>query len=90
LHRDIKLANIYLTSTNLDEADIRLGDFGVAKELIGDLTKTKCGTPLYEAPEIREGEHGFGVDVWSLGVCFYEMMVGPNPFRLAKTIDELQ
>jgi serine/threonine protein kinase len=32
LHRDIKPDNIYLSSTNLDVAVLKLADFGLSKE----------------------------------------------------------
>jgi NIMA (never in mitosis gene a)-related kinase 2 len=45
LHRDIKPANILLDS----EQNIKMGDFGLAKELSspGQLAKTNVGTPYY-------------------------------------------
>jgi cGMP-dependent protein kinase len=44
-------------------------------------TYTIIGTPHYMAPEILEGK-GYTslVDLWSLGVCFYEFMCGYLPF----------
>lgn len=51
MHRDIKLANIFLTSDDIQTANVKLGDFGLAT--YSNLAKTQCGSPLYEAPEIR-------------------------------------
>merc|ERR1712080_749199 len=40
------------------------------------------GTPDYLAPEILlEHGHGFPVDMWALGVCFYEFVTGVPPFN---------
>lgn len=40
------------------------------------------GTPDYLAPELllRKG-HDFAVDIWALGVCFYEFVTGIPPFN---------
>jgi 5'-AMP-activated protein kinase, catalytic alpha subunit len=50
----------------------------------------QCGTPAYIAPEILKdkGYKGFGVDVWSLGVCLYAMLFGTVPFK-ANNMSEL-
>ncbi|CAG0919587.1 unnamed protein product [Notodromas monacha] len=40
------------------------------------------GTPDYLAPELLlRQEHGKAVDWWSLGVCYYEFLVGIPPFN---------
>ena len=50
----------------------------------------QCGTPAYIAPEILKdkGYNGFGVDIWSLGVCLYAMIFGTVPFK-ANNMSEL-
>ena len=53
LHRDIKLENIFITQ---DETVAKIGDFGLAKVIEEDTTKTQCGTPDYMAPEVLEGK----------------------------------
>mmetsp|Transcript_55415 Transcript_55415/g.161801 ORF Transcript_55415/g.161801 Transcript_55415/m.161801 type:complete len:910 (+) Transcript_55415:29-2758(+) len=81
IHRDLKLGNLFL------DADVRLkvGDFGLAAQLEHDSEKrrTICGTPNYIAPEILEGKHGhsYEVDIWSLGVILYTMVIGRPPFE---------
>lgn len=87
LHRDLKAANVFLTSRNL----IKVGDFGISKmlEKNGGLASTTIGTPYYLAPEVINGEpYGLKADVWSLGVLLYEMMALRKPFE-ATTLPSL-
>ncbi|ODQ55531.1 kinase-like protein [Saitoella complicata NRRL Y-17804] len=80
IHRDLKCANILLTHTG----SIQLCDFGVAAPLTSSQSKrsTFVGTPYWMAPEvIREGEwYDVKADIWSAGVCVYEMATGNPPF----------
>lgn len=43
---------------------------------------TLCGTLDYLPPEMVEGRvHTENVDVWSLGILLYELIVGKPPFE---------
>lgn len=81
IHRDLKLGNLFIS----EEGEIKLGDFGLAAKLEFDNDKryTVCGTPNYIAPEILENKngHSYGVDIWSLGVIVYTLVVGKPPFE---------
>ena len=65
--------------------ELKLGDFGLATKLEfeGERKRTICGTPNYIAPEILEGKHGhsYEVDIWSLGVIVYTLLIGKPPFE---------
>lgn len=65
--------------------EIKLGDFGLATKLEfeGEKKRTICGTPNYIAPEILDGRtgHSYEVDIWSLGVIIYTLLIGKPPFE---------
>ncbi|UJR13676.1 hypothetical protein I4U23_000688 [Adineta vaga] len=80
VHRDLKLQNFILD----ENEDIVIIDFGLSNSLDekGFLT-TQCGSPAYAAPEIfSHQEYGPSVDVWSIGVNMYAMLVGKLPFKV--------
>jgi|TARA_B100000780_G_C21008475_1_gene403736 polo-like kinase 1 len=81
IHRDLKLGNLFLN----DKMQIKLGDFGLATKLDfdGEKKRTICGTPNYIAPEVLEGRagHSYEVDIWSLGVIVYTLIIGKPPFE---------
>jgi serine/threonine protein kinase len=83
IYRDLKPENILMDK----EGHIKVTDFGLSKILddMNDKVFTLCGTPQYIAPEVlyKKG-YDKGVDWWSLGCIFYEMLTGLLPFRIPK------
>ena len=81
VHRDIKPENILMTS-NEDNADIRLLDFGLGKILgPGEFCHEPFGTLSYVAPEVLcEQPYNKAVDLWSVGVTTYLLLCGFLPF----------
>ncbi|CAK4231660.1 unnamed protein product [Aphanomyces euteiches] len=81
VHRDLKPENLLLTSKK-DDAYIKIGDFGFAKQDFNAGLTTACGTPGYVAPEILKGEaYGKSVDIWSIGVITFILLCGYPPFH---------
>ncbi len=82
IHIDLKLGNLFIT----DKMEIKVGDFGFATKLDfeGERKRTVCGTPNYIAPEILDGKqgHSYEVDIWSLGVIIYTLIIGKPLLRL--------
>ncbi len=83
VHRDLKPENLLLVSKN-DDINVKIANFGLAARVSSKLRlKNQCGTPGYEAPEIIcKTEYGTPVDMWSLGVICYILLVGYPPFPL--------
>jgi len=81
IHRDMKLGNLFLN----EKMEIKIGDFGLATKLEfeGEKKRTICGTPNYIAPEILDGKvgHSYEVDIWSLGVILYALIIGKPPYE---------
>lgn len=84
IHRDLKPLNIFIDKTN----NIKVGDFGLAKtsqfntvvlennqvgtQNTNDLS-TLVGTVFYTANEVATGKYDEKVDLYSLGIMFFEM-----------------
>jgi len=83
VHRDVSPGNIIVSREGVP----KLLDFGIAKAL-GSLAHTEAGIMKgkisYMAPEqVPNGPLDHRADIFSLGVCLYEITVGRNPFRVA-------
>jgi serine/threonine protein kinase len=98
IHRDLKPANIFLVAHG-DEPDfVKVLDFGLVKNILGEtkpedqLTQTGLfmGSPKYMAPEQIRGEPvDARTDIYALGIIMYEMLTGKVPFERATSLSTL-
>jgi eukaryotic-like serine/threonine-protein kinase len=90
IHRDMKPENVFVVQREGKPDVVKLMDFGISKvrqahEESLRLTESGAvmGTPMYMSPEQARGdlEIDLRVDVYSVGVMCYEMVIGEPPFR---------
>ncbi|CAD5320686.1 unnamed protein product [Arabidopsis thaliana] len=91
IHRDLKPQNLLL-STNENDADLKIADFGFARSLQPrGLAETLCGSPLYMAPEIMQlQKYDAKADLWSVGAILFQLVTGRTPFTGNSQIQLLQ
>lgn len=79
VHRDLKLANIFV-----QQGKAILADFGFAID--SDLCKDKfdynVGSPFYMPPEaLKFNRYSFKSDVWAIGIIAFELIYGKRPWK---------
>ncbi len=88
IHRDLKPTNLYLADEGKKRV-LKVLDFGIAKvtgnSSAEQITRPTAliGSPPYMSPETFAGASNADVrsDIWSVGVIFYELITGVQPFR---------
>jgi len=87
VHRDLKPENLLLD----EDGNIKISDFGLSNIIVpGKRFSTFCGSLHYASPEILSGEKyvGPGIDIWSLGIILYCLVVGRQPWD-GRTAEEI-
>eukprot|EP01147_Barroeca_monosierra_P001817 gene1817-4916_t len=87
IHYDLKPANVLLT-----DGEVKITDFGLSKQATNideagnmDLTSQGAGTYWYLPPECfivgdAPPKISSKVDVWSIGIIFFQCLYGEKPF----------
>ena len=78
MHRDLKPGNIFY-----ENGYVKIGDYGLTKAISTSQHSGQTitvGTVHYMAPEIGEGKYDCSIDIYALGILFYEMLTGQVPF----------
>ncbi|MCB9639497.1 MAG: protein kinase [Myxococcales bacterium] len=93
IHRDLKPSNIMVVRRNDQKPQIKLFDFGIAKNHMENdssllnLTRPgfSLGTPYYMSPEQINGDPllDHRTDLYSFGIILFEMLAGRPPFHAA-------
>ena len=83
VHRDIKPENLLFTK----DGTPKISDWGIGKFMASESASKTIGTKgtlIYSSPEqISQEKYGnvdWNTDVFQLGIVFYEMLTGTNPF----------
>lgn len=101
IHKDIKPANIMVTTDNTEDLDVRVLDFGISElsepstasrsqNNLDDSDDEILGSAAYMSPEQFRGEElDKRSDIYNLGCSIFETLTGQTPF-LADSFQELE
>ncbi len=92
VHRDVKLANLFVTQGHAGSALVKVLDFGISKvNPFGatgsdqDMTRSASmlGSPRFMSPEQMRDPRAVDArsDLWSLGIVLYRLVAGVAPFE---------
>jgi calcium-dependent protein kinase len=81
VYADAKPANFMLDNSD-GQWNVKAIDLGCSQLLshARQRLEHRSGTPLYFAPEVFQRSYGKEADIWSVGVLFYQLITGHNPW----------
>ena len=84
VHRDVKPQNMIISS----DGKVKLADFGIARMVSTEtMSQEAMGSVHYISPEHAQGKATDArSDLYSLGICLYEMVTGTVPFDGAEAV----
>lgn len=86
IHRDLKVANIFI-----HDGEAKIADFGFARLTHAKFKDINIGSPIYMSPEgLIDNVYGPKTDVWAFGMLIYELLHGSTPFSHCKSENELK
>merc|ERR1711953_16894 len=73
------------------QGTVKLSDFGISRKVgTASACHTFVGTSTHMSPERMRGEdYSFPADIWSIGLCAYELASGNSPFKGTKNYLEI-
>ena len=84
LHRDLKSPNVMFDDNWVG----KVGDFGLSRIVEEGKTMTKCGSPLWVAPEVLLGKKfGEAADVYSFAIIVWEALEWKEPHKRLKSME---
>lgn len=90
IHRDVNLGNVLC---DLEKRKVTLIDFGLSEFYRPSLARNyKVGCIRFKAPELIAEKKDFdcGIDIWSLGICCLDLMLGMKGNWEAKDVTQVR
>ncbi|KAG2485602.1 hypothetical protein HYH03_015665 [Edaphochlamys debaryana] len=86
VHRDLKPANVLINNPDSPFPEVKLADFGLSRiwDTVQPTKTPEAGTTPYLAPECFELDNFIithKADIYSWGVCVWEMLAGSKPWQ---------
>jgi serine/threonine protein kinase len=90
VHRDLSVGNVFLSSSEIGRARVKLGDFNLSKMVSPNMTPGLV-TLNYRAPELlcEARQYGTEIDMWSCGCVAAELLRGSILFEGGNEVEVL-